>query len=493
MSSDELVSQFMAFTGSADPSRAASYLEMSGGDLQTAVGLYMEHETGGTDHPGGGGDTTTGARDSARRGGGGLASARGSSTAMGGGDFVDVRAPDETRRMRLMDDQMMMPADPSFHLMNAMMEEQFQSAFAAAPFADLDARAAVNAAAERAKENQHDDVDDNHDGESKAIDVDDEDDDDGDDEEMGGAGTVPPRLSDMFAAPTHLMHKAGGFQGARTVAKDSKRWLLVNIQRDSEFSSHALNRDVWRDELVENLIREGFIFWQTMDVTPEGRTYVERYQVQDYPHIGIIDPRTGRLMWRKEGWTQQNPVTAESFAEMAMDFCSRNSFDRPPQAPRPAAASSARPTKRPMRDMTEQEQIEAAMKASIEDITPTDMTDDDVVEVVEDNSEESKPAAAPTKTLLNDELVAMALGDEPADGARLQLRMPDGKRVVRKFAPTDSVKNIYAFVAQSNDEASGGKEFVLMAGFPPKDLFEDIDKTIDECKLSGQAVTIRWK
>jgi len=447
MSSDELVSQFMAFTGSADPSRAASYLEMSGGDLQTAVGLYMEHETGGTDHPGGGGDTTTGARDSARRGGGGLASARGSSTAMGGGDFVDVRAPDETRRMRLMDDQMMMPADPSFHLMNAMMEEQFQSAFAAAPFADLDARAAVNAAAERAKENQHDDVDDNHDGESKAIDVDDEDDDDGDDEEMGGAGTVPPRLSDMFAAPTHLMHKAGGFQGARTVAKDSKRWLLVNIQRDSEFSSHALNRDVWRDELVENLIREGFIFWQTMDVTPEGRTYVERYQVQDYPHIGIIDPRTGRLMWRKEGWTQQNPVTAESFAEMAMDFCSRNSFDRPPQAPRPAAASSARPTKRPMRDMTEQEQIEAAMKASIEDITPTDMTDDDVVEVVEDNSEESKPAAAPTKTLLNDELVAMALGDEPADGARLQLRMPDGKRVVRKFAPTDSVKNIYAFVA----------------------------------------------
>ena len=240
---------------------------MSGGDLQTAVGLYMEHETGGPDHPGGGGgggvESTAGARDSGRRGGGGgLAAALGGSTAMGG-DFVDVRAPDETRRMRLMDDQMMMPADPSFHLMNAMMEEQFQSAFAAAPFSDLDARAAVNAAAaERAKENQHDD-DDDHDGEAKVIDVDDDEDED-DDEEMGGAGTVPPRLSDMFAAPTHLMHKAGGFQGARTVAKDSKRWLLVNIQRDSEFSSHALNRDVWRDELVENLIREGFIFWQTV-------------------------------------------------------------------------------------------------------------------------------------------------------------------------------------------------------------------------------------
>eukprot|EP00566_Odontella_aurita_P032105 CAMPEP_0113528322 /NCGR_PEP_ID=MMETSP0015_2-20120614/1780_1 /TAXON_ID=2838 /ORGANISM="Odontella" /LENGTH=59 /DNA_ID=CAMNT_0000426841 /DNA_START=156 /DNA_END=331 /DNA_ORIENTATION=- /assembly_acc=CAM_ASM_000160 len=50
-SSDDMVAQFLAFTGSADPARAQSYLEMSGGDLQTAVGLYMEHQGGG----GGGG------------------------------------------------------------------------------------------------------------------------------------------------------------------------------------------------------------------------------------------------------------------------------------------------------------------------------------------------------------------------------------------------------------------------------------------------------
>ena len=50
------------------------------------------------------------------------------------------------------------------------------------------------------------------------------------------------------------------------MAKDSKRWLLVNIQKDSEFASHALNRDVWRDELVENLVREGFILWQTVRI-----------------------------------------------------------------------------------------------------------------------------------------------------------------------------------------------------------------------------------
>jgi hypothetical protein len=46
---------------------------------------------------------------------------------------------------------------------------------------------------------------------------------------------------------------------------------------------------------------------------------------------------------------------------------------------------------------------------------------------------------------------------------------------------------------QSNEEAKGGKEFVLMAGFPPKDLITDIDNTIESCQLSGQAITVRWK
>lgn len=46
---------------------------------------------------------------------------------------------------------------------------------------------------------------------------------------------------------------------------------------------------------------------------------------------------------------------------------------------------------------------------------------------------------------------------------------------------------------QSNEEARGGREFVLMAGFPPKDLITDIDSTIAGCSLSGEAIAIRWK
>jgi hypothetical protein len=49
------------------------------------------------------------------------------------------------------------------------------------------------------------------------------------------------------------------------------------------------------------------------------------------------------------------------------------------------------------------------------------------------------------------------------------------------------------FFQQTNEEAKGGKEFILMAGFPPKDLIGDIENTIESCQLSGQAISVRWK
>lgn len=33
----------------------------------------------------------------------------------------------------------------------------------------------------------------------------------------------------------------------------------------------------------------------------------------------------------------------------------------------------------------------------------------------------------------------------------------------------------------------------MMAGFPPKDLEPNIDKTIGESGLAGEAITVRWK
>jgi UBX domain-containing protein 7 len=339
---DELISQFMAFTGTSDTNQAISYLEMSGNDVETAVGLFLEHGAGNVSHISSTTNTSETATSStshhemdssghARRnrrgtarggsggGGGSSSSSRGNSIGRNNRTLTNqrssshmtydedgIRAPDETRTMRLMDDDshglhhhrhivggtgsaasmlgMLMGQNPSYDLMTAMMEEQEQqqqmihpSAFAttAAAMTSINARTLLDSAIARQgmgrdasrmeeKSEQNENYDDEYDYGDE--DGEDDDDDDVDVDEEGGRNRnsrpEPPRLSDLFAPPNNLMHRAGGFQGARTMAKDTKRWLLVNLQRDSEFACHALNRDVWRDELVENLIREGFIFWQ---------------------------------------------------------------------------------------------------------------------------------------------------------------------------------------------------------------------------------------
>jgi hypothetical protein len=189
-----------------------------------------------------------------------------------------------------------------------------------------------------------------------------------------------------------------------------------------------------------------------MNKSPEGSQYVQRYHVYDFPHLGILDPRTGRLMWKKEGWTQENPVTAETFAEMAMDFCSRNSFDKPPQAPRPPGTKAPPAPPKPMQDLSEHEQLQAAMRASMKDVTPAD---DDEVEFLgskEDMQmkEDTKPPAVAAPSMM-EQLLSVSVPDEPAAGARMQIRLPDGKRVVHRFSPSDPVKIIYAFLAVRSD------------------------------------------
>ena len=200
---------------------------------------------------------------------------------------------------------------------------------------------------------------------------------------------------------------------------------------------------------------------------------MERYKVYDYPHLAIVDPRTGRSLWKKEGWTQEKPFTAEHFAEMAMDFCSRHSFDKAPLPPSKKDAATRNGNgerKRPF--MSEEEQMQAAMAASLKQEHEAEDKDDDEYVMDEDDDDDGddeieclgtsdeKMVSSPEQEVARVEqqqtptwietLLATEVGDEPTDGSRVQLRMPDATRIVRKFLDSESVKSIYAFVAVSS-------------------------------------------
>lgn len=80
---------------------------------------------------------------------------------------------------------------------------------------------------------------------------------------------------------------------------------------------------------------------------------------------------------------------------------------------------------------------------------------------------------------------------EPAAGnsgaVRMQLKLPDGRKCVRRFLSTDSVAVIEAFAAGE----SQNRPVQVLVGFPPRPLEHSV--TIDEAGLANQSVQIRFK
>jgi ataxin-3 len=122
-----------------------------------------------------------------------------------------------------------------------------------------------------------------------------------------------------------------------------------------------------------------------------------------------------------------------------------------------------------MGDLTEDEQMQLAVMASLEQASAPSLQNGHAAKLVPVPPE---PEAGTTGAV------------------RIQFRMPDGKRVVRRFMSTDSVDVVYSFVQETSP--SNGKRLELRFGFPPKDLASQRNKNIAEAQLSGESIQGRY-
>ena len=109
----------------------------------------------------------------------------------------------------------------------------------------------------------------------------------------------------------------GDWQAARDSAESAKKWLLVNIQDSREFACQLLNRDVWSSDAVKTILREHFVFWQQYKESDDAQRYMTFYPVTSWPHVSVIDPRTGEqiVKWEKVG-------DAATFTDLVSEFLS---------------------------------------------------------------------------------------------------------------------------------------------------------------------------
>ncbi|ANQ08442.1 Uncharacterized protein PCOAH_00025710, partial [Plasmodium coatneyi] len=114
----------------------------------------------------------------------------------------------------------------------------------------------------------------------------------------------------LFSAPTSLICSLS-LEEVRKKAKAENKYILVSIQ-DSEFDSLKLNRDIWNNEMVQDIIKDFFIFWLRHEHDQDALVFTSTYKVTKLPHICALCKRTGRKIkvWNIKNF--QDPICAQS-------------------------------------------------------------------------------------------------------------------------------------------------------------------------------------
>lgn len=333
----------------------------------------------------------------------------------------------------------------------------------------------------------------------------------------GGASEASSKsniLAEMFRPPFELMSRLSWDQ-ARQEGKDGEKWILVDIQEPSIFDCQVLNRDIWKNPGIMDTVKENFIFMQYSKDDPRGSQYIQYYfQNKDnenaYPHIAIVDPRTGEQV---KVWSGPPAPKAVDFLMQLHEFLDRYSLKV--TAKNPVARRKPEPKKETQVErMTEEQQMEMALQASLagterrQEDDPDELTrsfgnvdqskgkgkaveeDEDMIDAGEPTHTNgtSNPAASPFSHISSTSPHTEPPPDAPAT-TRIQFRHPNG-RVVRRFALSDTVRRIYEWLKASPLEGKEGVELELI--FMQKNLIEALDDTIEQAGLRNGTVMIEF-
>jgi hypothetical protein len=142
-------------------------------------------------------------------------------------------------------------------------------------------------------------------------------------------------LAAMFRPPEELVCR-DDFDAAMSAGAREKKWLLVNMQRTGVFACLVLNRDVWGDAAVRELVASRFLFWQRDENTEDGRRYKQFYPYADVPHVAVVDPRSGErlLVWGGDG----EQIGKDALVNALVDLCDAEHWAEDAEADRAPAA-----------------------------------------------------------------------------------------------------------------------------------------------------------
>ncbi|KAI0135048.1 hypothetical protein F4814DRAFT_399748 [Daldinia grandis] len=327
------------------------------------------------------------------------------------------------------------------------------------------------------------------------------------------ASNTSRRLRDLFAPPASLITRLP-LDAARDLGKEEKKWILVNLQKMDDFRCQVLNRDHWKNEDIVSLIREHFIFLQYTLDDPVAQSYTTFYfnnqaheDENNYPHVSIIDPRTGEQV---KVWSGESFPSMAEFHSDLVEFLDRYSLAANSKNPVVKSKPKTKPVD--ISRMSEEEMLRMALQNSLdEDGGPAgpSVQDPDALtksnpdigkgkgkEVDEPNdlagdSNQHSDASESAFAQISSTNPHVEPENNPATTTRIQFRHAGG-RIIRRFSITDTVRRIYEWLKAEPLEGKENIQFELKAMPAGRDLIEELGKTIEEAGLKQGTVMIEF-
>lgn len=291
----------------------------------------------------------------------------------------------------------------------------------------------------------------------------------------GGASTQNSkanRLAKLYRPPFELMENID-FERARSIARERSKWILINIQDTAIFQCQMLNRDLWSKKEAQESIKENFIFLQYSSNSVDGQQYNQFYNIHDYPYFAVIDPRTGEQV---KVWN--TVLSPGEFIHDVHEFLDRYSLN--PKAKNPHSKKAIKAVDH----MTEEEQLNLAVQNSVYSSRTSATKPEEPQRLSPSPSPEALSAFAKIPAIHRPE---PDQGD--SSSTRMQLRLADGTRSVRRFGLEEPVQYIFETI-KADIPGATEKEFELI--FNRSRLSQMLASTIEEAGLHNASVVMEF-
>ena len=267
----------------------------------------------------------------------------------------------------------------------------------------------------------------------------------------------------------------GGYKEAVSHAKRHFRFLLLYLHDDANPSAVQFAEQVICTFVFKNLVEDNLLFWSCSTTKAEGRCVAETLNKAKAPFLALLCYKEGqmKMVYKSIGYT-----TVETIITQLTSAIVENEPHLARQRNRDIRVSESSSSQLIMQEQ------DAAYRESLlkdQERARKRKEEEDVKrKILEKEEAERKAKEDKLKSLeeLRSKLKQTLKPETKADTLSILLKLPNGKRVSRKFSPHSTIKDIYEFALTCDDCPNF---FTLISNFPKRVLPSTGDCYLKTC------------